>query len=42
MGGKIAEYGAEGARAIGNDIQKLLATISIGPIHCFFANAENC
>jgi len=29
MGGKIAECGAEGARAIGTDIWQLLATISI-------------
>ena len=41
MAGKIAEYGAKGTQAIGNDIQKLLAAISIGSIHCFFANGEN-
>jgi hypothetical protein len=41
MGGKIAECGAEGALALGIDILKVLETISIGAIHCFFANSEN-
>ena len=41
MGGKIAEYGAESARAIEIDIWKVLATISISGILCFFANGEN-
>jgi hypothetical protein len=41
MGGKIAEYGAGGAWAIRTDIQKMLATISIGGIHCLFVNSEN-
>ena len=41
MGGKIAEYGAEGAQAIGTDVLKVLATISIGGIHYFFVNGEN-
>jgi hypothetical protein len=35
-GGKIAESSAEGARAIRIDIGKVLATISIGGILCFF------
>jgi hypothetical protein len=33
-GRKIAEYGAEGARAIENDIWMVMATISIGGMHC--------
>jgi hypothetical protein len=41
MSGEIAEYGAESAQAIGIDIWKVLATISIGGILCFFANGEN-
>ena len=41
MGGKIAKCGAEGARAIRKDIWKVLATISIGGILCFFANGQN-
>ena len=41
MGGKIAEYGAESARAIEIDIWKVLATISISGILCSFANGEN-
>ena len=41
MGGKIAECGAEGARTIGADFQKVLAIISIHAIHCFFTNCEN-
>ena len=41
MGGKIAESGAKGARAIGMDIRKVLAIISIGGMRCFFVNGEN-
>jgi hypothetical protein len=41
MGGKIAEYGAESAQAIGIDIQKVLGTISISGILFFFENGEN-
>jgi hypothetical protein len=40
-GGEIAEFDAEGAWAIGADIQKVLSTISIGGILCFFANGQN-
>jgi hypothetical protein len=40
-GGKIAKCGAEGAWAIGNDIPKFLATISIGAIHYLFVNSKN-
>ena len=41
MGGKIPKYGPKGARAIGTDIWKVLASISMCAIHCFFANCEN-
>jgi hypothetical protein len=40
MDEKIAECGAKGAWAIRNDIPKMLATISIGGIHCLFVNSE--
>jgi hypothetical protein len=40
-GGKIAQYGAEGAQAIGNEIWQVLATISIGGMHCSLGNCEN-
>jgi hypothetical protein len=40
-GGKIAEYGAEGAQAIGNEIRQVLATISIGGMCCSLVNCEN-
>jgi hypothetical protein len=42
MGGKIAEFGAEGACVIVTDIQQLFARTTIGGILCFFANGENC
>ena len=42
MGGKIAEFGAEGACVIGTDIQQLFARTTIRGILCFFANGENC
>ena len=42
MGKKIAKFGATGAQAIGTDIWKVLATISIGRVFCFFLNGENC
>jgi hypothetical protein len=41
-GGEIAEYGAEGARAIGNVIRKVLAAIIIGGMHCSLVNGKNC
>jgi hypothetical protein len=41
MGGKIAEYGAEGTWAIRIDIWQVLGNIAIGAIHFFFANSEN-
>ena len=40
-GGEIAEYSAEGAQVIRTDIGKVLATISIGGILCFFVNGKN-
>jgi hypothetical protein len=41
MGWKTAKYGARGAWAIGTNIWKMLASISIGRIHCSFVNSEN-
>ena len=39
MGVKIAKCGVEGAQAIRTDIGKVLTTISIGGILCFFVNS---
>jgi hypothetical protein len=41
-GGENAEFDAEGARTIGADIQKVLPTISMRGILCFFVNGVNC
>jgi hypothetical protein len=40
MDEKIAECGAKGAWAIGKDILMVLATISIGGIHCLFVKSQ--